>query len=1096
MRFHCLGVQHTITSKEYVACAFTQKVLKFCSMMTLRGHTVIHYGHQDSDVECTEHVTVLTREQYNKVYGAHDFRSKLFKFDQDDEAYNEFNQNAIREINARKHPGDWLLAFWGSGHEPICKGAGEGMRVCEPGIGYPYGHFAEYKIFESYAMYHSFTGIPRVAHCVGFDVWSKEAVIPNYFDPNDFEFSEQKDDYFLFLGRIGIAKGVDMAIRMSEHLGKKLIIGGQNAESGLSEVGMWPPPSHVEIVGHMNVEQKKKYMSRAKAVICMSTFSEPFCGVHVEALMCGTPVITSDWGAMTEFNIHGVTGFRCRTLQQMIDAARQLDIISPFTCRTWALENFSLDKVALKYELFFSNANVFGMAPKIKIAIWTETIWAIGRISRAIQKYFQNAQVDLYDWNDGQKNYNLFTHDWKNYDHIITKSDIFKLKDMFGIELPHDILPKLVVISHSPNLTHSYFKEYIEVHEGPVYAGVSHETCDALRSMGILNPHWVPFGADTDIFKNTHKITGPIRRIGCICVKNHSTPEYNMVKRPDIFEDICRRVNAEAVYICNRLDENDTLYTGIDLFISCSEFESGPLGIFEAAACGVPVLTRPVGNAQYIRGIKLYETIDQAVQLIQDWNANPETLRTYRNCITHEVCNNWSMKKCIEEYFEPCVFKKETDLRTLPITSKRDTTLDPPFLYIENTCSKTPWYTHFVHVPKGADALYLGISEWSLAPGNTHGTKGTMKYTIHNKSTVRVYNMLSSHAILVMTDIWKNALKESREPIEKMSTCNVYALYHPIYYQDSTKGGHDGTLLTFSSIPKVNTVAVWLESTWALGRYAKAIKKYLGQVDVYDWGNSDHCHELWIRGKWKQYETIISNTTLLRLKDLYGIETTEDMSRRFLIISFFPVFEGTGYFQETLKNFPKNARYAGASNEICRVMQNIGVSNVTCTPFTADLDVFRPVHIVSGPIKRLGIIGGPSRTHHSDYQKNKGLEMFSEICTKGGYEPVYIHGRTGDNIYTDIDALICCSQYEGAPTGIFEASSLGIPVFTRPVGCAQDVKGISIFDTIDDALKQLSDWNTNIDKLKEYTEKVSEEIRTNWSLETCIMRYLKPLIIK
>ena len=119
MRFHCLGIQHTVTSKEYVACAFTQKVLKFCAMMTRRGHTVIHYGHEDSQVECTEHVTVISREKYNDVYGTHDFRSKLFKFDLHDDAYNEFNKNAIREVNARKQPGDWLLAFWGSGHEDI-----------------------------------------------------------------------------------------------------------------------------------------------------------------------------------------------------------------------------------------------------------------------------------------------------------------------------------------------------------------------------------------------------------------------------------------------------------------------------------------------------------------------------------------------------------------------------------------------------------------------------------------------------------------------------------------------------------------------------------------------------------------------------------------------------------------------------------------------------------------------------------------------------------------------------------------------------------------------------------------------------------------
>ena len=242
MRFHVLAVPHTITNKEYVACAFTQKVLKFCDMMTNRGHTTIHYGHEDSNVNCSEHVTVITRDIYNKVYGDYDWHVKNFKFDLQDEAYRTYNENTIAAIKKRQQPHDFVLAFWGQGNKAICD-AVPGMYVVEPGIGYSQA-FANYRIYETYALMHCNLGLDRVQYS-GNMPWY-HCVIPNYFDVNDFEFSDQKSDYFLYLGRITTAKGVDLIIDITGNIGAKLIIAGQGEPS---DIGRTEWPSNVEYVG-------------------------------------------------------------------------------------------------------------------------------------------------------------------------------------------------------------------------------------------------------------------------------------------------------------------------------------------------------------------------------------------------------------------------------------------------------------------------------------------------------------------------------------------------------------------------------------------------------------------------------------------------------------------------------------------------------------------------------------------------------------------------------------------------------------------------------------------------------------------------------
>ena len=1027
MRFHCLGVQHTITNKEYIACAFTQKVPKFCEMMTRRGHTVVHYGHEDSNVLCTEHVTVMPRDVFNTIYGVYDHRQKLFTHDQQDQVYKHFNQRAIEEIRIRKQPGDFLLAFWGVAHRVICD-AHSDLIIVEPGIGYS-DTFAPHKVFESYAVYHAYLTLSKVARCFVFpSEYERDAIIPNYFDPTEFEFTpDQKEDYFLFIGRIGVAKGLGRAIKMTQRLGARLIVAGQNAEAGFKEEGFWPIPDHVTHVGYVGVEERKRLLARAKAVVCFSTFVEPFCGVHVEAMMSGTPVITSDWGAMTEFNVHGVTGFRCRTLDEMVEAARNIHTIQPENCRAWAMSKFSTDVIALEYERYFTriknlsetldyeriqaeeqpfadrlgpclvrhiqpkkfldigcgpgmhvrvmdslgieslgieldkrashpliknesllemngrytadlvmslevgehldasladtmvrqvyesiepggtlvwtsaqmcqvggighvncqpkeywiekfvaqglvrdetlenvikdemlqgyhmgwfilNLIVFRRRPELKVAVWTEQKWALGRIARSIQKYM-DARVNLYDWTVYGDNEKLFIKDklWKNYDKIITKTDIFDYEKHFHEKIPDGLLEKCIVISHCPKFDCEQFYEKLVVNDKPVYCGVSQETCDEMKRLGVQHVYWTPFGVDTDDFplkySNDRQL---IQKIGIVGGSLRETSSiYTRIKGFDMFEEICKRVGAEPIYIHGQTDTVD-LYKGIDLLICCSEFEAGPLGIFEAAACGVPVLTRRVGNAQYIKGIATFDTVEEAVQKIQAWSFSNDAE------VTREVRTNWSMKHLIQKHLQPLI--ETHDIRDFPLVYMyggkterqknmeqtletfqnvtrydiKHKSMDPkeyhmcynrdlveimksnklPFIFMEDDCSRTEWFTHTLQIPSDADAIYLGNSEWSVVPGSTEGSLGTLSYEPYDDQFVRVHNMLGMHAVLVLSDRWRQNIIECSSMgvyqdvmlARTMKDYTVYALRKPIFYQDPKVGGTQ-TPVTFDTIP-------------------------------------------------------------------------------------------------------------------------------------------------------------------------------------------------------------------------------------------------------------------------------------------------------
>lgn len=347
-RFHLLGLAHLSTNKEEaIGCAFSQKALKLGRMLKSSGHKVFFYGVEGSTVECDEFIQVSSKAVLQEAYGNYDYKKVQYKFDPKckDLAYTAFNENAIREINKRKQRGDYLLITFGFGQKAIADAVNLDFPV-ESGIGYA-DTFARFKVFESYAWMHYIYGKDKIADGKFYD-----CVIPNYFDPKDFTYRKKKEDYFLYLGRLVKRKGVQIAKETVEAIGGKLVLAGQKRE-GVAADAIDTSPSYMDYVGLADLEKRRKLLSEAKALLVPTTYIGPFEGVSIEAAFSGTPVITTDWGAFAENVIHGVTGFRCRTLEQFIWAAKNIDKIDPQKCRDFATKNFTLERVAHQYDEYF-----------------------------------------------------------------------------------------------------------------------------------------------------------------------------------------------------------------------------------------------------------------------------------------------------------------------------------------------------------------------------------------------------------------------------------------------------------------------------------------------------------------------------------------------------------------------------------------------------------------------------------------------------------------------------------------------------------------------------------------------------------------------
>lgn len=145
---------------------------------------------------------------------------------------------------------------------------------------------------------------------------------PNFTQKPGIKAADEKETYYLVLGRIERLKGSALIAKAFAKNGRRLIFAGdgeqrQALEQYLSRNGI----NNIECRGQMEHEDAMKLLAGAKALIVAPLWYETFGMTVIEAYSLGVPVIAADFGNPGSLVIDGVTGLKFRNNIKGLNAA-------------------------------------------------------------------------------------------------------------------------------------------------------------------------------------------------------------------------------------------------------------------------------------------------------------------------------------------------------------------------------------------------------------------------------------------------------------------------------------------------------------------------------------------------------------------------------------------------------------------------------------------------------------------------------------------------------------------------------------------------------------------------------------------------------
>ena len=185
------------------------------------------------------------------------------------------------------------------------------------------------------------------------------AVVHNSLDAADVPWRRDKEDFVVWLGRFSPDKAAHLAIDVARQAGRRIVLVGKCSEPDEqeyfdAEVQPRLGPD-AEYLGEMEAAGKYELLGRAAALVFPLQWEEPFGMVLLEAMACGTPVLSLARGAVPEVVVDGVTGFVRDEPDELVHCLEMLEQIDPKACRHHVEQAFSPGAMVAGYEQVYAD---------------------------------------------------------------------------------------------------------------------------------------------------------------------------------------------------------------------------------------------------------------------------------------------------------------------------------------------------------------------------------------------------------------------------------------------------------------------------------------------------------------------------------------------------------------------------------------------------------------------------------------------------------------------------------------------------------------------------------------------------------------------